>query len=52
MEKELIIVSEYWEKCEIEGWLIEMLEEMGVIDMWREGGEGCLEFAELGDVEG
>lgn len=45
MQNELIIVSEYCDKCHIEPSFIEMLQEIGLIDIWTEGGERCLQFA-------
>ena len=51
MQNELIIVSEYCDKCHIEPSFIEMLQEIGLIDIWTEGGERCLQFAQLPDVE-
>ena len=50
MQNELIIVSEYCDKCHIEPSFIEMLQEIGLIDIWTEGGERCLQFAQLPDV--
>lgn len=38
MQNELIIVSEYCDKCHIEPSFIEMLQEIGLIDIWTEGG--------------
>ena len=49
MQNELIIVSEYCDKCHIEPSFIEMLQEIGLIDIWTEGGERCLQFAQLPD---
>ena len=34
MQNELIIVSEYCDKCHIEPSFIEMLQEIGLIDIW------------------
>ena len=51
MQNELIIVSEYCDKCHIEPSFIEMLQEIGLIDIRTEGGECCLQFAQLPDVE-
>ena len=51
MQNELIIVSEYCDKCHIEPSFIEMLQEIGLIDIRTEGGERCLQFAQLPDVE-
>ena len=42
MQNELIIISEYCDKCHIEPSFIEMLQE---------GGERCLQFSQLPDVE-
>ena len=51
MQNELIIVSEYCDKCHIEPSFIEMLQEGGLIDILTEGGERCLLFSQLPDVE-
>ncbi|ADV45071.1 chaperone modulator CbpM [Bacteroides helcogenes] len=51
MQNELIIISEYCEKCQIEPSFIDMLQESGLIDIRIEGGERCLPFDELPDVE-
>ena len=50
MQNELIIVSEYCDKCHIEPSFIEMLQEIGLIDIRTEGGERCLQFAQLPDA--
>jgi hypothetical protein len=39
MQNELIIVSEYCDKCHIEPSFIEMLQEIGLIDIRTEGGK-------------
>ena len=44
MQNELIIVSEYCDKCHIEPSFIEMLQEIGLIDIRTEGGERCLQI--------
>ena len=51
MQNELIIISEYCDKCHIEPSFIEMLQEGGLIDILTEGGERCLQFSQLPDVE-
>ena len=51
MLNELIIVREYCDKCHIEPSFIEMLQEIGLIDIWTEGGERCLQYAQFPDVE-
>ena len=52
MQNELIIVSEYCRKCHIEPSFIDLLQEGGLIeDIRTEGGERCLQFAQLPDVE-
>lgn len=42
MQNELIIVSEYCDKCHIEPSFIEMLQEIGLIDIRTEGGGGVV----------
>ena len=42
MQNELIIISEYCDKCHIEPSFIEMLQEGGLIDIRTEDGERCL----------
>ena len=51
MQNELIIISEYCDKCHIEPSFIEMLQEGGLIDIRTEDGERCLLFSQLPDVE-
>ncbi len=51
MQNELIIVSEYCSKCNIEPVFIELLQEGGLIDVQIENGEPCLLFSQLPDVE-
>ena len=51
MQNELIIVSEYCDKCHIEPSFIEMLQEIGLIDIWTEGGERCLPVAGCGTLQ-
>ena len=50
MQNELIIVSEYCDKCHIEPSFIEMLQEIGLIDIRTEGGERCLLIGEQSRV--
>nr|WP_302831686.1 chaperone modulator CbpM [uncultured Bacteroides sp.] len=51
MQNELIIISEYCDKCHIEPSFIEMLQECGLIDIQAENGERYLLFSQLPDVE-
>ena len=51
MQNELIIVSDYCNKCHIDPSFIGMLEEGGLIELRVEDGEPCLLFSQLPDVE-
>lgn len=51
MHDELIIISDYCDKCHIEPSFIEQLQEGGLIDIQTEGGERYLLFSQLPDVE-
>mgnify|MGYP000260256161 CR=1 FL=1 len=51
MQTELIIVSEYCQKCHIEPSFIEMLEEDGLINVRTEAGKHYLLVSELPNVE-
>ena len=51
MQNELIIVSEYCNKCHIEPTVIDRLQEGGLIDIQTENGERFLLFSQLPDVE-
>lgn len=51
MQTELIIVSEYCQKCHIEPSFIDLLEESGLIEIRTESGEHYLLVAQLPDVE-
>ncbi|WP_455966937.1 chaperone modulator CbpM [Bacteroides fluxus] len=51
MQNELIIVSEYCNKCHIEPTFIDRLQEGGLIDIQTENGERFLLFSQLPDVE-
>lgn len=51
MQNELIIVSEYCNKCHIEPMFIDRLQEGGLIDIQTENGERCLLFSQLPEVE-
>ena len=51
MQTELIIVSEYCQKCHIEPSFIEMLEEGGLINVRTEAGKHYLLVSELPNVE-
>ncbi|WP_418697666.1 chaperone modulator CbpM [Bacteroides sp.] len=51
MQNELIIISEYCNKCHIEPSFIDRLQEGGLIDIRTEDGERYLLFSQLPDVE-
>lgn len=51
MQTELIIVSEYCHKCDIEPSFIELLQEGGLIEVHIEGGEHYLLVSQLPEVE-
>lgn len=51
MQTELIIVSEYCQKCHIEPTFIEMLEEGGLINVRLENGVYYIPASELPNVE-
>ena len=51
MQNELIIISEYCSKCNIEPSFIDLLQEGGLIDIRLENGERYLSFTQLPDVE-
>ena len=51
MQTELIIVSEYCQKCHLEPSFIEMLEEGGLINVRTEAGKHYLLVSELPNVE-
>ena len=51
MQTELIIVSEYCQKCHIEPSFIDLLEEAGLIEVRAEAGEHYLLVAQLPEVE-
>ena len=51
MQTELIIVSEYCHKCNIEPSFIELLQEGGLIEVHIEGGEHYLLVSQLPEVE-
>ena len=51
MQNELIIVSEYCDKCHIEPEFIGMLQEGGLIDVLTQDGIQSLTIDELPDVE-
>ena len=51
MQNELIVVSDYCDKCHIEPVFIELLKENGLIDILMEDGMPCLSFSQLPDVE-
>lgn len=51
MQTELIIVSEYCHKCHIDSSFIDLLEEIGLIEIQVEGGEYYLLLSQLPEVE-
>lgn len=51
MQNDLIIISEYCDKCHIEPSFIDLLQEEGLIDVLCEDGERCLLSSQLPDVE-
>ncbi len=51
MQNELIIISDYCRKCNIDPSFIDLLEESGLIDILSEEGERCLSYSQLPDVE-
>ena len=51
MQTELIIVSEYCQKCHIEPSFIDLLEEGGLIEVRAEAGDHYLLVAQLPEVE-
>lgn len=51
MQNDLIIVSDYCDKCHIEPSFIDLLQEGGLIDVRVESGERYLLFSQLPDVE-
>ena len=51
MQTELIIVSEYCHKCHIDSSFIDLLEEIGLIEIQVEGGEHYLHLSQLSEVE-
>lgn len=51
MQNELIIISEYCNKCHIEPSFIDMLHEGGLIDIRTDDGKRYLTFSQLPDVE-
>lgn len=51
MQNELIIVSDYCDKCHIEPSFIELLQENGLIDILFDEGKPCLTYEQLPDVE-
>lgn len=51
MQTELIIVSEYCHKCDIEPSFIDLLQEEGLIEIHTEGGEHYLLVSQLPEVE-
>lgn len=51
MQNDLIIISDYCDKCHIEPSFIDLLHEGGLIDICTEDGERCLLFSQLPDVE-
>lgn len=51
MQTELIIVSEYCHKCHIDSSFIDLLEEIGLIEIQVDGGEQYLHLSQLPEVE-
>ncbi len=51
MQNDLIIVSDYCDKCHIDTSFIDLLEENGLIDLCREDGGRYLYVAQLPEVE-
>lgn len=51
MQNDLIIVSDYCDKCHIEPAFIDLLQENGLIDILLDEGKPCLAFSQLPDVE-
>ena len=51
MQNDLIIVSDYCDKCHIEPSFIELLQENGLIDILFDEGRPCLTYEQLPDVE-
>lgn len=51
MQTELIIVSEYCHKCHIDSSFIDLLEEIGLIEIQVDGGEHYLLISQLPEVE-
>lgn len=51
MQNDLIIISDYCDKCHIEPSFIDLLQESGLVDIQSEGGERYLLFSQLPDVE-
>lgn len=51
MQNELIVVSDYCDKCHIESSFIDLLQENGLVDILFDEGRPCLTFSQLPDVE-
>ncbi|MFR9165476.1 MAG: chaperone modulator CbpM [Dysgonomonas sp.] len=51
MQQELIIISEYCEKTDIEPQFISRLEEEGLIEIHSSDGKQYLDISQLGDIE-
>lgn len=51
MQTELIIVNEYCHKCHIEPSFIDLLEEIGLIEVHTEGSEHYLLLSQLPEIE-
>ena len=51
MQNELIIVTDYCDKCHIDPSFIDRLEDWDLIATQMEDGRRCLSFAQLPDVE-
>ncbi len=51
MQTDLVIIREYCRNCEIEPAFLELLQEGGLIDIYREGEEAYLFVSQLPVVE-
>ena len=51
MQNELIIVTDYCDKCHIDPSFIDILEDWDLIATQMEDGRRCLSFAQLPDVD-
>ncbi len=51
MQNELIIISEYCAKCNIDPLFIDLLHENDLIEIYTEGEERYLSYSQLPDIE-